>query len=480
MNRLWKVLRRGAAGACVATIGLVAWSSPATATIHFNLESPSPAFPASGVGNVSGWVFTDTPGAKMQRLVTVQIDADAPYRVPCCSSRGDVKAAFPAAPENSGFSGAYNFQRLSPGQHTIKLTFKSTTGETKVVTKSFEVVKVSPFNFLQSFEWKPGAACESLNGLDPAHGNAGAVCDEMRSTANASPHPTSDCSGTVQFAFNRASQTFQPVAGCDPQGTVNTGGGIEPGLLGKLPPGFTDILDPGVQIGKLPPGFLTCPVGTPANLSVDVDGLVPTFTFTTAVAAKVGVEIYEKGQVGQTLAAFGNGDKATFHQIKPHPLMTTIAPDTEYEYRLRVKSNCGKADLVVSGPSTFKTKKRVARAFIDKAYVIDDGDDWPAGAGEISFHIQMGGKTAQTGDYSADDGDTLYPSVALSWNAATDYFDVKVSANEDDGGFESWKPKILSFGPSLTYSGGTWTGTRNLHDDNMHVKAWIRVEVAYE
>ncbi len=483
MKRIGRAYRSVAAVVGL-TAGLLAWSSPAAAAIQYNLESPSTSFPASGVGNVAGWAYSTIPGAKIQRLIEVQIDSEPSYRVPCCSSRGDVEAAHPAAPLNSGFSGAYNFQRLSPGMHTIKVTIKSTAAETKTFTKTFEVVKVSPFNYLKSFKWKSGKDCESLNGLDPAHGNAGAVCKAMRATSNSSGNPTSDCNGTIEFAFNRSSQTFQPVAGCDPQGTVDSGGGGGKIDISKLPPGFGDLGNRGnggiIDIGKIPPGGI-CLAGVPSNISVSVNGLVPTFTFTTSVAVKVGVEVWEKGKVGQSLAALGTSPKGTYHQIKPHPFLTTIAPNQEYEYQIIVKSNCGQADGVVNGPTTFKTKKRVARAFIDKVKVIDDGDDWPSGAGEISFGLELGGKSKWTGEFSLDDGDVIHPPAGISWTAATDHFDAKFLAAEDDyPTFKGAGETTVSFGPSLTYSGGTWQGTRHIKHDNLDVKVWIRVEVSYE
>lgn len=481
MNTLRKSLSPRAVRTGLVLAGLLLGSSSANAAIQYNIESPATGFPASGIGNIAGWAFTNTPGAKIQRLITVKIDNEPAFRVPCCSSRGDVAAVHPSAPMETGFSGVYNFQRLSAGMHTVKLTIKSTANETKIVTRTFEVVKVSPYPFLDSFKWQSGSDCESLNGLDPVNANAGAVCTKSRATSKGPGNPTSDCDGTLQFAFNRANQTFHPVAGCDPQGTLSGGGGggvfIDPG---KLPPGFGQIGDKGVDWGSIPPGLLGCLVGSPSNVSVNVTGLVPTFTFNTAVAAKVSVEIYEQGQVGQNLAGFGSSEKGTYHSIKPHPFLTAIKPDTTYEYQIRVKSNCNKPDLVVNGPSTFKTKKRVARMFIDKAYVIDDGDDWPAGSGEISFSLKLGGNLKTTGEFSADDGDTLYPAAGVSWTAATDHFVAEFWGSEYDGNFESAEVKTLSFGPSLTYSGGTWEGTRIVTDDNMRVKLWLRVEVSYE
>ncbi|MAF11224.1 hypothetical protein CMK11_12300, partial [Candidatus Poribacteria bacterium] len=71
-----------------------------------------------------------------------------------------------------------------------------------------------------------------------------------------------------------------------------------------------------------------------SNISVALAGLTPTISFNTKYAAKVGVQIWEKGEVGQDLAAFGVGAKGTVHHVKPFLLASVIEPHKEYVYEI--------------------------------------------------------------------------------------------------------------------------------------------------
>ena len=95
-------------GALVAGVaGIFLSAMPADADIFGELEAPS-GF-ASGISNVQGWAFTNTPGAELIQPFDVLIDGEVQFRVPCCGDRGDVQDNFPGAPLLSGFSGAYNW-----------------------------------------------------------------------------------------------------------------------------------------------------------------------------------------------------------------------------------------------------------------------------------------------------------------------------------------------------------------------------------
>lgn len=482
MNIPRQNIRRGPAlraWLCTALVAaVVCWAGPAAAVIKAALEAPASDFPASGVANIQGWAFSTTPGAKIHRLIQVQIDSEPPFPVPCCSSRGDVSDANPNAPGNTGFSGVYNFQRLSEGMHSIKVTIKASSNkgtETKTITSNFEVVKVSPHKFLKSFRWQdtPDQDCESINGLDPAHGNAGAVCNKTRAIRDGSP--TFDCDGTIQFAYSQASQTFMPITGCDPNGTLGGGGGLV------------------IDLGKIPE-ILECLPNLVSNVSVTVDKLVPTIRFNTAFPAKASFKIWPKGKVGQDLAAWGGGStKETTHELKPFPFLSVIQPDAEYVSEITVESNCkGQPDLTVPGPS-FGTPKRVVRVSIQSAQVLSDGDDWPKGSGEISLGIffehpsltPAGEKGVFSPQHSASDGESI-PGISVEWVGAKKEFDVAVVAREDDDGCNPlfWcgphASKTLSFGSSLTLSGGTEQATLVLSDDNLKVKLNVKVEAMYE
>ena len=211
----------------LVAVAILALAQPATAAIKANLEYPSQSFPASGIGNIQGWAFSTFSNATIDPLIEVKIDSEPSFYVPCCSTRQDVKQAYSTAPVHSGFSGVTNFQRLSEGSHTIAVTIRSSALEKKTIKSTFKVVKLSPWARLDSFRWKqsPKAQCESLEGLDPAYGNAGAVCNHSRAVSTHPKKLVTDCDGTIQFAFDRSRQTFAPITGCDPQGVVTPGGG---------------------------------------------------------------------------------------------------------------------------------------------------------------------------------------------------------------------------------------------------------------
>lgn len=468
----------------VLLVGLVLSTGQARAAIHASLERPASNFPASGVGNVQGWAFTDVPNASIERLIEVQIDNESPFYVPCCSGRGDVQDVYPNAPIGSGYSGAYNFQRLDTGLHDIRVTIRSTAGESKTIVSTFEVVKLSPFKFLRSFSWSdiqdPG--CESVNGMDPAYGNAGAVCIGGKAVSKSTGNPTSTCDGTIQFAFDRASQTLMPISGCDPQGTLggdNGGGdngGGNSGGGGLFTPGHNG--NNGLE--------LTCFKNAVYNLKVTVDGLTPTFSFDSKYKAEAGFEVWKLSDFAAGVQAVGNGPRTMQHAIKPLPFVSKLEQNTEYFYRLRVKSSCPKySDVVREG--TFRTEKRYARAYIDRVYVVSDGDGGAAGIGELRyrtafFHSSLsGGIKSNMRHQESHDNTAFNDVVSTTWAGAAEDFTVGFLAGEFDppqSGPEA--EKKIAFSTSLTLPGGTWTDTFTLQDDNMKVTIHARVVVWYQ
>lgn len=464
----------------VLLVGLLLSAGTARAAIQVGLERPASNFPSSGVGNVQGWAFTTAPGAKIKRLIEVQIDQEPVFYVPCCSSRGDVKAVYPSAPMLTGFSGAYNYQRLAPGLHDVKVTIRSTAGETKTITSSFEVVKVSSFKFLRSFHWSgiEGQGCESLPGLDPAHGNSGAVCNAGRAVSKGPGNPIEECEGTIQFAFDRATQTLMPVSGCDPQGTL--GGGGNGGGNGGGGGGPTiGVIDPGL-------GGLTCLPTLINGLSIDVNGISPTFNFTTTTKSKAGFELWKYNDIGAGIQAIGTGPSSQVHSINPLPFVSKLEEGTKYFYRVKAKSPCSnKPDAIVEG--TFTTQRRVARAYIDRVYVISDGDDLAAGKGELRFQTAFysstlpGGVKSNVAHFDLNDNTAVNSPVSTGWLGATENFTVGFLAGEFDppnGGPKA--EKKFSFSTTLTLPGGTWEQTITLQDSNMKVSVKARVTVSYE
>src|SRR5262249_61448573 len=65
--------------------------------ITVTLENPPDQKTASGVGVVSGWAVSSTPGATISS-VQFQIDGQQPNKIPCCSARKDVAGEPPPPP----------------------------------------------------------------------------------------------------------------------------------------------------------------------------------------------------------------------------------------------------------------------------------------------------------------------------------------------------------------------------------------------
>ena len=448
------------------------WSSTALGAISALLELPGSDFPASGIGNIQGWAYTNVPGAQIQRLIEVRIDDHPVFRVPCCASRADVQSVYPSAPVRTGFSGVYNFQGLTAGAHVVQLTIRSTASEQTTITRTFNVVKVAPYAFLKAFKWQMDGdgGCESLNGLDPAHGNAGAVCQDTRSFSSEPGSPYTSCNGTIQLAFDRGTQTFAPIVGCDPGSNrliVRADGS----------------------------GEFVCLPNAIYSLSVDAGNLSPTFSFATAYKAESMVEIWENGKSSSDLAAFGVGGRTTRHALKPYPLVNDIKSGRTYSYRITVKSICPqiRPDVVETG--SFTTLRRVARAYIDKAYIIEDGDSGNVkGPGEIRFGLSFrhpslpydpsigsGYKGTSSEQMELHYGTTVHAPISLGWAGAAESFDLVARVSErgalDD--LISIERKF-SFDQTLTTAGGTFTKSFTLTESNLSVKLWLRVAVTYE
>ncbi len=88
------------------------------------LENPAQNQSVGGIGLISGWSFV-----RGNKDVRVKIRVDGvtlDLRTACCTSRQDVDAAVPGAPDNTGFSMLVNFSNLSPGPHLVGVDARST------------------------------------------------------------------------------------------------------------------------------------------------------------------------------------------------------------------------------------------------------------------------------------------------------------------------------------------------------------------
>lgn len=85
-----------------------------------SLEEPVAGSRVSGVKNLRGWAVSDVPGAVVDRI-ELWVDGEYVSNVPIGGLREDVAAAFPdrADAAQSGYSMAFNFGDLGPGEHEV-------------------------------------------------------------------------------------------------------------------------------------------------------------------------------------------------------------------------------------------------------------------------------------------------------------------------------------------------------------------------
>lgn len=101
------------------------------------LEEPIDGEVHGGIGNLRGYAFFQTGVEKVEIYIDGEYAFDAPYG----GSRTDVADAFPEwEAVNSGFSLAYGYSNLAPGEHIITARAVSPEGFFDEATSTFTVV----------------------------------------------------------------------------------------------------------------------------------------------------------------------------------------------------------------------------------------------------------------------------------------------------------------------------------------------------
>jgi len=113
------------------------------------LEEPVDSGISSGIGNIRGWVISDSGVDRVELFVNGQYQADIPFG----GQRKDVESAYPNVPNsiNSGFGQTFNFGELGYGQHQI--TVRAYLGDGLLIedTASFKA-SVLPVPFIPESE----------------------------------------------------------------------------------------------------------------------------------------------------------------------------------------------------------------------------------------------------------------------------------------------------------------------------------------
>ena len=109
-------------------------------TVIVNLEEPNTDGFYTGISNLRGWAVAESG------IAAIEIDVDGTYAfdVPMGGARGDVAKVYPDFPDSdtSGFSMAYNYKGLPPGEYVF--TARAISEEGAVATQS-ATVKVDRF-----------------------------------------------------------------------------------------------------------------------------------------------------------------------------------------------------------------------------------------------------------------------------------------------------------------------------------------------
>lgn len=105
--------------ALVLVFGFMLGASDLSAATLIYLEDPATNSIRSGVGNLRGWAI----GTEPIQEVSYAIDGVSMGTIPYGGTRHDVAAAYPAVPNSgqSGFSMAFNYGNLEPGEHAIEI-----------------------------------------------------------------------------------------------------------------------------------------------------------------------------------------------------------------------------------------------------------------------------------------------------------------------------------------------------------------------
>jgi len=112
--------------------------NPIVSNVTVNLEEPIANEIHGGVGNLRGWAVSPDGISHIEVFIDGAFAFEAPYG----GDRTDVGSVFPDIPNSdaSGFSLAYAYSNLLPGEHTITARAHSFLGAQKDATATFTVV----------------------------------------------------------------------------------------------------------------------------------------------------------------------------------------------------------------------------------------------------------------------------------------------------------------------------------------------------
>ena len=111
---------------------------PISTNVTISLEEPTANRVHGGIGNLRGWAVSPDGISHVEIFINGTLAFEAPYG----GNRPDVAAQFPdvIGSLSSGFSLAYGYSNLLPGEHTITARAHSLLGQQSDATATFTVV----------------------------------------------------------------------------------------------------------------------------------------------------------------------------------------------------------------------------------------------------------------------------------------------------------------------------------------------------
>jgi len=191
--------------------GFVSWinqringTAPAS-PIQYGWELPPSSADgiASGISNAQGWAFSSAG-----TITSIRLERNGQHAatLPCCSERGDVRNAIPAAPLLSGFSAAINWGIYGNATNTLTLIVRDSAGNERRETRTVESVQVlNGVPFVRDLGFGQGSQCQF--GYLPGTNRAMAECSHLS-------FQQGTCTGDITFAWQVGKQAFEVFEGC--------------------------------------------------------------------------------------------------------------------------------------------------------------------------------------------------------------------------------------------------------------------------
>lgn len=128
----------GGGDTVVDDFSFAANEDPIVTNISLSLEEPVAGEIHGGVGNLRGWAISPDGISRVE----IYIDGAFAFEAPYGGNRPDVAAAFPETTNSisSGFSLAYGYSNLLPGEHTITARAFTPLGAQKDASATFTVI----------------------------------------------------------------------------------------------------------------------------------------------------------------------------------------------------------------------------------------------------------------------------------------------------------------------------------------------------